>query len=84
VRADLCEPTLGSIGEAVEDRARDGELEDAVAQELEPFVRRAALVRPRRVREDLLEARARKLRDETAEQVRAVGRVLRAFTPGGR
>jgi len=45
---------------------RDGELEDAVAEELEPLVRRAALARPGRVRED----RLRQLRRERVDQLR--------------
>ena len=48
------------------ERMRDGELEDAVAEELEPLVRRAALARPGRVRED----RLRQLRRERVDQLR--------------
>jgi hypothetical protein len=47
----------------------DRELEDAVAQELEPLVRGATLARPRRVREDGL----RQLRRERVDQLRKVG-----------
>ena len=43
------------------------ELENAVAQELEPLVRRRAVVRPRGVREHLLEPVGRKLVDQAAE-----------------
>jgi hypothetical protein len=50
-------------------RMRDGELEDAVAEELEPLVGIDALSRPRRVREDGL----RQLRRERVDQVREVG-----------
>jgi hypothetical protein len=45
---------------------RDRELEDAVAEELEPLVRGAAVARPRRVREDGL----RQLRRERVDQLR--------------
>ena len=48
------------------ERVRDGELEDAVTEELEPLVRRAALARPGRVRED----RLRQLRRERVDQLR--------------
>ena len=47
-------------------RLRDGELEDAVAEELEPLVGRAALASPGRVRED----RLRQLRRERVDQLR--------------
>jgi hypothetical protein len=50
-------------------RVRDGQLEDAVAEELEPLVRRGALARPRRVREDGL----RQLRRKRVDQLREVG-----------
>jgi hypothetical protein len=49
---------------AVVERVRYSELEDAVAEELEPLVRGAALARPRRVREDGL----RQLRRERVDQ----------------
>jgi hypothetical protein len=50
-------------------RVRDRELQDAVAQKLEPLVRRGALARPRRMRED----RLRQLRRERIDQLREVG-----------
>ena len=67
VRTHLREPTLGSRAEAVEDGARDRELEDAVAEELEPLVRVGPVVDPRRMREHLLEALRRELRDQATE-----------------
>ena len=70
VRPDLRESPLGRLAEAVEHRARDRELEDAVAEELEPLVRVGAVLDPRGVREDLLEPLGRKLRDQAAELVR--------------
>jgi hypothetical protein len=70
VRSDLRQPSLRRRVEAVEDRARDRELEDAVAEELEPLVRVRAVVDPRRVREDLLELLGRELRYQAAELVR--------------
>jgi hypothetical protein len=50
------------------ERVRDGELEDAVAEELEPLVGGATVARPRRVREDVL----RRLRRERVDQLREV------------
>jgi hypothetical protein len=70
MRTDLREPPLRGFGEAVEDGARDRELEDAVAQELEPFVRGCTIVGPGRVREDLREPGCRKLCDQAAELAR--------------
>ena len=74
-RETTCARTFASLpsdacAEAVEDRARDRELEDAVAQELEPFVRVCAVLDPRGVGEDLLEPVGRELRDQAAELVR--------------
>jgi hypothetical protein len=51
------------------ERVRDGQLEDAVAEELEPLVGLGALARPRRVREDVF----RQLRRERVDQLREVG-----------
>jgi hypothetical protein len=48
---------------------RDGQLEDAVAEELQPLVRRATFARPRRMGED----RLRQLRRERVDQLREVG-----------
>jgi hypothetical protein len=48
---------------------RDGELEDAVPEELEPLVRGATLAGPRGVGEDGL----RQLRRERVDQLREVG-----------
>jgi hypothetical protein len=48
---------------------RNGQLEDAVTEELEPLVRSGALASPRRVREDGL----RQLRRERVDQLREVG-----------
>jgi hypothetical protein len=47
------------------ERVRDGELEDAVAEKLEPLVRGTALARPRGVGEDGL----RQLRRERVDQL---------------
>jgi hypothetical protein len=71
VRADLREPTLRGRTEPVEDRSRNRELENAVAEELEPFVRLSAILCPGGVREHLREPFGRQLRDEAAELVRA-------------
>jgi hypothetical protein len=84
VRPDLGQPPLRRLLEPVEDRPRDRQLEDAVAEELEPLVRRRAVVRPRGVGEDLLQARLGQLGDETAELRGPVERVSRDVTPGAR
>jgi hypothetical protein len=67
VGANLREPALGRLAEAVEDGPRDRKLEDAVAEKLETLVRRGPVVRPGRVREDLLETGGRKLGDQATE-----------------
>jgi hypothetical protein len=54
------------------ERVRDRELEDAVAQELEPLVRGATVARPRRVGEDRLGELRRELVDQLRE-VRVAG-----------
>jgi hypothetical protein len=69
VGADLRQTTFRSSREAVEDCARDRQLEDAVAEELQALVRLGAVFRPRRVREDLLEPVGRQLCDQAAELV---------------
>jgi hypothetical protein len=67
VRAYLGEPALGRPRKAVEDGTCDRQLENAVTKELEPLVGVGAVVDPGRVREDLLEARGRELRDQPPE-----------------
>ena len=67
VGADLREPALGEVGEALVEGARDRELEDAVAEELQPLVRRGAVGRPRRVGEDGLEALGGERLDQALE-----------------
>ena len=68
VRAHLRELPLGEVRMARVQRVRDRELEHAVAEELEPLVRVAALARPRGVGEDGL----RQLRRERVDQLREV------------
>ena len=75
MRPHLRQPSLGRRAETIEDRARDRELENAVAQELEALIRVRAVLDPRRVSEDLLEPVGRKLRDQAAELVRPGRRV---------
>ena len=70
MRPNLGQPTFRSVWKTIEHRPRDRELEHAVAEELEPLVRLRAILRPRRVREDLLEQSGRKLVDQAAELVR--------------
>jgi len=64
VGADLRELPFGEVRVALVELARDGELEDAVAEELEPLVGGRSVRRPGRVREDMLQALGRKLVDE--------------------
>ena len=66
VRAHLCETPFREIGMLGVEHVRDGELEHAVAEELEPLVRGAAVARPRGVRED----RFRDLRRKRFDQLR--------------
>ena len=81
MRADLREPSFGGVSETVVHGPRDRELEHAVAEELEPLVRRRAIVRPRGVGQDLREPLCGKLGDQAAELVRPV---RDAATPGAR
>ena len=69
MRANLGELPLGEVGMAHVERVRDGKLENAIAEELEPLVRLATLARPGRVGEDVL----RQLRPEPVDQLREVG-----------
>jgi hypothetical protein len=84
VRPHLREAALRCGAEAVEDRARNGELEDAVAEELEALVRLRAIFDPRRVGEDLLETLGRKLRDQTPERVRTCAALRLLLSPDAR
>jgi hypothetical protein len=70
--ADLREPALGRVAEAVVDSARNRELENAVPEELEALVRGCPLVRPGRVGEDLVEALGREPLDQPAELFRPI------------
>src|SRR5207244_13135618 len=54
VRADLREAAFREVGVALEELTRDGELEHAVAEKLQPLVGRRSVARPRCVRVDLL------------------------------
>jgi hypothetical protein len=53
VRADLRQTALGEVGVALVESARDRELQDAVAQELQPLVRCGTVLGPGGVREDV-------------------------------
>jgi hypothetical protein len=55
VGADLRQPALGEVRIAVVELPGDGELEDAVAQELQALVRRSTVGSPGRVGEDVRE-----------------------------
>ncbi len=65
MRADLGKLPLREVRVALEELAGDGELEDAVTEELEALVRGAALASPGGVREDGL----RQLRRERVDQL---------------
>jgi hypothetical protein len=65
--ADLRELAFREVRVAVVELSRYRQLEDAVAQELEAFVRRRAIRRPGRVREDILQALGRELVDQSVE-----------------
>jgi hypothetical protein len=67
VRPDLREPALRQVREPLVERTGDGELEDAVAQELEPLVGVAPYARPGRVGERVVETLLRKLLDQGRE-----------------
>ena len=83
MRANLGEAPFRSSAEAVEDRSRDRELEDAVSEELEPLVRVGAILDPRRVSEDLLESVRGQLGDQPAELVEP-GAVTNDLSPDAR
>ena len=67
MRPNLRQLTFRVVREALVELAGDRELEDAVAQELEPFVRRPTVGRPRRVREDVLQPLRRERLDQALE-----------------
>jgi hypothetical protein len=73
-RDDVCarlrQPAFEEVRMARIERIRNRELEDAVAEELEPLIRGAPLARPGRVREDGL----RQLRRKRVDQLREVSR----------
>jgi hypothetical protein len=73
VGANLRQPALRQIRIAVVERPSDGELEDAVAEELQPLVGVGAVGRPRRVRERGVEQRLRQPRDQRLESARVAG-----------
>jgi len=81
VRADLRQPTLAELGVAIVERAGDGELEDAVAEELEPLVGRGAVGRPSGMGENVLEPRRWERQNQPPEAVRR-SRVPPAATGG--
>jgi hypothetical protein len=80
VRADLREPPLRQVGIPVVQCARDGQLEDAVAQELEAFVRRGAVRRPRGMRERVVRPLGGQLVDQPREPRRLALRLATGAT----
>jgi hypothetical protein len=67
VRAKLGQLPFAVIGKALVRRLGDREAEDAVAEKLEPLVRAAALLGPRRMRERLLAKLGWELRQQLLE-----------------
>jgi hypothetical protein len=89
VRADLRQAPFRVRRIPLVQRVGDGELEDAVAEELEPLVRDRALGRPRGVRVDLICAVRWQRFDEALEslvcpRLRAIGARRRSRRPGRR
>jgi hypothetical protein len=77
VRADLGQPPLGEVREAIVERPRDGQLEDAVAEELEPLVGGGAVRSPGGMSEDVLDPLDRKPVDQPPE-LRGIARARSA------
>jgi hypothetical protein len=67
MRPDLRELTLAEVGVPLVELPRDSELQDAVPEELEPLVGGRAVRRPRRMREDVLQALGRELVDQSVQ-----------------
>ena len=67
MRPDLRELSFAEVGVSLVELPRNRELEDAVPEKLEPLVGRRAVRRPRRVREDVLQALGRELVDQSVE-----------------
>ena len=67
MRPDLRELALAEIGVPLVELPRNRQLEDAVPEELEPLVGRRPVRRPRRVREDVLQALGREFEDQSVE-----------------
>jgi hypothetical protein len=81
VRADLGQPPLREVRVALVQRAGDGQLENAVAEELEPLVRGCSVSRPRRMREGVVRPRRGQLVDQPRKRARAgVGRLATGAT----
>jgi hypothetical protein len=76
VRADLRQPALRQLRIAVVERAGDRQLEDAVAEELEPLVRGRPIGRPRRMRERVVDPLRGQLLDQPYESASVAGRRL--------
>jgi hypothetical protein len=68
VRTDLRQLTLGVLGEAVVEGARDHEAEHAVAEELEPLVRLDPVLGLGGMAEDLFEPPGRQRVDQPRER----------------
>ena len=81
VRANLGQLPLRQVGVPLVERPCDGQLEDAVAQELEAFVRGRAVRRPRRVREGVVRPVSGQLFDQPRQ---AAGGAVRRLATGAR
>jgi hypothetical protein len=86
VRADLREPSLREVGVARVELVCDGQLEDAVAEKLQPLVRLDPLGRPRGVRErgrrPLGRQRVDQRRELSTVRLAATGATRRSRQPG--
>src|SRR5947208_15968392 len=87
MRADLREPSFAEVGVALVELARDCELQHAVAEELEPLVRRGPLARPGCMRVDLLRTVVAQVLDQLREPGdlptwRATAVTRRSLRPG--
>jgi hypothetical protein len=76
VRANLREASLRQVGIPLVQRPRDGELQDAVTEELQPLVRGGPVRRPRGMRECVVRPLGGQLVDQPREAARVAVRRL--------
>jgi hypothetical protein len=73
VRPGLREPAFREVGKALVERLSDRQVEDAVAEELEPLVGQRPVLDEGRVRQDTFAERRRQLLDQLQEPGYGVG-----------